>query len=103
MPLVLTPEQRHEAVVFEPLMEAGAVKRRGPGPPSTAPAVSEAIKGTAAGRFGTMRASGTKVAPDHSIEPSIVSAAGSSALSIVASSSAVWRRATRSAQLISKP
>jgi Transposase DDE domain len=29
--LVLTPGQRHEAVVFEQLMEAGAVKRRGPG------------------------------------------------------------------------
>jgi transposase len=31
MTLVLTPGQRHEAVVFEQLLESGAVKRRGPG------------------------------------------------------------------------
>ena len=28
MTLVLTPGQRHEAIVFEPLLESGAVKRR---------------------------------------------------------------------------
>jgi transposase len=37
MTLVLTPGQRHEAVVFEPLMETGAVKRRGPGRPKRRP------------------------------------------------------------------
>jgi len=33
MALVLTPGQRHEAVVFDQIMETGAVKRRGPGRP----------------------------------------------------------------------
>jgi transposase len=37
MTLVLTPGQRHEAVVFEQLMEAGAVTRRGPGRPKRRP------------------------------------------------------------------
>jgi transposase len=37
MTLVLTPGQRHEAVVFEQLMETGAVKRRGPGRPKRRP------------------------------------------------------------------
>jgi transposase len=37
MTLVLTPGQRHEAVVFEPLMEHGAVKRRGRGRPRRRP------------------------------------------------------------------
>jgi transposase len=37
MTLVLTPGQRHEAMVFEQLMEAGAVKRRGPGHPKRRP------------------------------------------------------------------
>ena len=37
MTLVLTPGQRHEAVVFEPLLEAGAVKRSGPGRPKRRP------------------------------------------------------------------
>ena len=37
MTLVLTPGQRHEAVVFEQLMETGAVKRRGPGRPTHRP------------------------------------------------------------------
>ena len=37
MTLVLTPGPRHEAVVFEPLMETGAVKRGGPGRPKRRP------------------------------------------------------------------
>ena len=37
MTLVLTPGQRHEAVVFEQLMATGAVKRRGPGRPKRRP------------------------------------------------------------------
>jgi len=37
MTLILTPGQRHEAMVFEQLMEAGAVKRRGPGRPKRRP------------------------------------------------------------------
>jgi transposase len=37
MALVLTPGQRHEAVVFDQLMETGAVKRRGPGRPKHRP------------------------------------------------------------------
>jgi len=37
MTLVLTPGQRHEAVVFEQLMETGAVKRGGPGRPKHRP------------------------------------------------------------------
>lgn len=37
MTLVLTPGQRHEATVFEQLLEAGAVKRRGPGRPKHRP------------------------------------------------------------------
>jgi transposase len=37
MTLVLTPGQRHEALVFEPLMESGAVKRRGPVRPKRRP------------------------------------------------------------------
>jgi hypothetical protein len=34
MTVSLTPGQRHEALVFEPLLETGAVKRREPGRPS---------------------------------------------------------------------
>ena len=37
MTLMLTPGQRHEATVFEQLMESGAVKRRGPGRPKRRP------------------------------------------------------------------
>lgn len=37
MTLVLTPGQRHEAVIFDQLMETGAVKRRGPGRPKRRP------------------------------------------------------------------
>ena len=37
MAVILTPGQRHEAMVFEPLMETGAVKRRGPGRPQRRP------------------------------------------------------------------
>lgn len=37
MTLVLTPGPRHEAMVFEPLLESGAVKRRGPGRPKRRP------------------------------------------------------------------
>ena len=37
MTLILTPGQRHEAMVFEQLLESGAVKRRGPGRPKRRP------------------------------------------------------------------
>ena len=37
MTLLLTPGQRHEAMVFAQLLEAGAVKRRGPGRPKRRP------------------------------------------------------------------
>jgi len=37
MPRVLTPGQRHEAVLFAPLLESGAVKRSGPGRPTHRP------------------------------------------------------------------
>ena len=37
MTLVLTPGQRHEAVVFAHLLESGAVKRQGPGRPKHRP------------------------------------------------------------------
>ena len=37
MTLVLTPGQRHEAVLFEQLMNSGAVKRGGPGRPKHRP------------------------------------------------------------------
>lgn len=33
MALEMTPGQQHESTVFEPLMEQGAVKRKGPGRP----------------------------------------------------------------------
>jgi transposase len=35
--LVLTPGQRHEALIFPTLLESGAVKRRGPGRPKRRP------------------------------------------------------------------
>jgi hypothetical protein len=37
MTVLLTPGQRHEALVCEPLLETGAVKRRGPGRPRRRP------------------------------------------------------------------
>jgi transposase len=37
MAVILTPGQRHEALVFEQLLETGAVKRRGPGRPRHRP------------------------------------------------------------------
>lgn len=37
MTFIVTAGERHEAVVFEPLMEQGAVKRRGPGRPRLRP------------------------------------------------------------------
>jgi transposase len=37
MALILTPGQRHEAMVFAQLLESGAVKRRGPGRPKRRP------------------------------------------------------------------
>jgi transposase len=37
MTVLLTPGQRHEAVVFEQLLETGAIKRRGPGRPKRRP------------------------------------------------------------------
>jgi transposase len=37
MTLALTPGQRHEAIAFEPLLEQGAVRRRGRGRPRIRP------------------------------------------------------------------
>jgi transposase len=37
MTVILTPGPRHEALVFEQLLESGAVKRRGPGRPKRRP------------------------------------------------------------------
>jgi transposase len=37
MTVILTPGQRHEAMVFEQILETGAVKRRGPGRPKRRP------------------------------------------------------------------
>ena len=37
MTVILTPGPRHEAMVFEQLLETGAVKRRGPGRPKRRP------------------------------------------------------------------
>lgn len=37
MTFILTPGQRHDTVVFEPLMEQGAVNRPGPGRPKQRP------------------------------------------------------------------
>ena len=37
MSIILTPGQQHEATVFEPLMECGAVKRTGRGRPKLRP------------------------------------------------------------------
>jgi transposase len=37
MTVLLTPGQWHEAVVFEQLLETGAIKRRGPGRPKRRP------------------------------------------------------------------
>ena len=45
MTFVLTPGQRHEATAFEPLMEQGAVKRRGRGRPKRRPRRLVADKG----------------------------------------------------------
>lgn len=42
---ILTPGQRHEAVVFEPLMEQGAVNYAGPGRPKQRPGRVVADKG----------------------------------------------------------
>jgi transposase len=51
MTLVLTPGQRHEAVVFTQLMEAGAVKRCGPGRPKRRPYRVIGDKGYSSGKI----------------------------------------------------
>jgi transposase len=51
MTLVLTPGQRHEAVVFEQLMEADAVERRGPGRPKRRPHRVVGDKGYSSGQI----------------------------------------------------
>ena len=51
MTLVLTPGQRHEAVVFEQLLESGAVKRRGPGRPKRRPHRVVGDKGYSSGKI----------------------------------------------------
>jgi transposase len=52
MPRVRTPGQRHEAVAFAPRLEAGAVKRRGPGRPKRRP---QRVIGDQGYRSGKMR------------------------------------------------
>src|SRR4051794_15750482 len=49
MTLLLTPGQRHEASAFEPLMEAGAVKRAGRGRPRRRPRGVVGDKGSSSG------------------------------------------------------
>jgi hypothetical protein len=51
MTLVLTPGQRHEAVIFAQLMESGAVKRRGPGRPKRRPRRVVGDKGYSSGKI----------------------------------------------------
>ena len=51
MTLVLTPGQRHEAVVFASLMASGAVKRRGPGRPQRRPQRVVGDKGYSSGKI----------------------------------------------------
>jgi transposase len=51
MTLVLTPGQRHEAVIFEQLMESGAVKRQGPGRPKRRPQRVVGDKGYSSGKI----------------------------------------------------
>jgi transposase len=51
MTLVLTPGQRHEAVVLPQLMESGAVKRRGPGRPKRRPDRVIGDKGYSSGKI----------------------------------------------------
>jgi transposase len=51
MTLVLTPGQRHEAVVFEQRLESGAVKRRGPGRPKRRPHRVMGDKGYSSGKI----------------------------------------------------
>lgn len=51
MTLVLTPGQRHEAVVFTQLMETGAVKRRGSGRPKRRPHRVIGDKGYSSGKI----------------------------------------------------
>jgi transposase len=51
MTLVLTPGQRHEAMVFEQLLESGAVKRRGPGRPKRRPKRVVGDKGYSSGKI----------------------------------------------------
>ena len=51
MTLVLTPGQRHEAVVFASLMASGAVKRRGPGRPKRRPQRVVGDKGYSSGKI----------------------------------------------------
>ena len=51
MTLVLTPGQRHEAVVFPQLMETGDVKRCGPGRPKRRPHRVIGDKGYSSGKI----------------------------------------------------
>jgi transposase len=51
MTLVLTPGQRHEAVVFDQLMQHGAVKREGPGRPQRRPRRIVGDKGYSSGHI----------------------------------------------------
>jgi transposase len=51
MTLILTPGPRHEALVCEPLLETGAVKRRGPGRPRRRPPRIRGDKGYSSRRI----------------------------------------------------
>ncbi|NJM06770.1 IS5 family transposase [Candidatus Gracilibacteria bacterium] len=107
MTFVLTVGQRNEAVVFEQLMEHGAVKRPGVGRPRLRPKRVVAIKPIVVGVFGSTvvsmgwptrsRAASTSGAPGRSIGLSTASAIGSSGGPTGSSSFAGSRPATRNA------
>ena len=51
MAIILTPGPQHEAMVFEQLMETGAVKRRAPGRPKRRPHRVVGDKGYSSGKI----------------------------------------------------
>ncbi len=66
MTLVLTPGQDHEAPIFEKLLDAGAVKRAGPGRPKHRPQRMVGDKGYSSRRIRTLlRQRGIRVTIPH--------------------------------------
>ncbi len=51
MVVILTPGQRHEATVFETLMDNGSVRRKGPGRPKLRPKRISGDKGYSSGKI----------------------------------------------------